>query len=80
MTALPLARSYDDLPKPKGPVRKRTPRYQDWGEYRRARTEASDSPGPRTDGQQQGVWRFCSELMDGDLRAVYAAEIRRRRK
>lgn len=80
MTALPLRPPYGDLPKPRQPVRKRTPRYRDWAEYRHARTEASNNPGPRTDGQQQGAWRFCAELMDDDIRAVYAEDIRQGRK
>lgn len=72
--------STGDLPRPAQPIRKRTPQYQDWSEYRRARAEASGSPGPGTDRQQQGAWRFCAELMDSDIRDVYAAEIRRGRR
>ena len=60
------------------PARKRTPKYPDWDEFRRARTEASNHPGPGTDEQQRGVWTFTAELMDDDIRSAYAEDIRRR--
>ncbi len=72
------ATSTNDCPRPTQLVRKRTPRYQDFDEYRHAQTQACGNPGPVTDAQQRGSWQFVSELIDGDVAAVYREELRRK--
>ena len=76
-----FSRNFKPKPHPPAePPRQPVRNCRNWLEYRAARTRATSSPGPATDADAKGAWRFARDVMDNEIADVYYSEMRRGRR